>query len=249
MGANGRHINSRDIITWSDEAGKRCVELAGHLAILAVNCGCNISAETIAINCQIHSSSLVTFVGIDAKDDWDRSGLPASLVIIGAVSGLYLLDVGSTGLPLHGNVVVSNWKLSNLTDNLVSSVLTEAVVKVNIELEIKKRSTKFGVDEHHLVLVKTMDQVRGTLWIEPKLVQRLIVYNWWFQEVDDWSILLLVNDLAVGYVLAVHWHYTHISVISEDTHLKGHRLVLIEVSHWQAHELSNTWKSVGDGPK
>ena len=49
---------------------------------------------------------------------------------------------------------MSYWKFSNLADNLVSSILTEGVIIVDIELEVKKGSTKLGVDEHHLVLVK-----------------------------------------------------------------------------------------------
>jgi hypothetical protein len=223
--------------------------LTGYCAVLAINCGCDVSAETIAINCQIHSSGLVTLVGVNAKDDRDRSGLIASLVVIGAVGSLYLLDVGSTGLPLHRKVVMSNWELSNTADNSVSSILRKGIVIVNIELEVKKRSTKLGVDEHHLVLVKTLDEVRSTLLVEPKLVQRLKVDNWWSQEVDDWSVLLLVDNLAVFDIPAVQWKNTKIGIISEDTDLKGHGLVLIKVSHWHAHELSYTWKSVGDGSK
>ena len=157
MGANGWHTNGRDLIAWRDEAGERGVELAGHFAVLAVNCSSDVSAETIAINCQIHSSGLVTLVGVDPKNDWDRSGLIASLVVIGALGGLYLLDVGSTGLPLHGDVVVSHWKLSNLTYHSVPIELRECSVIINIELEVEKGITKLGVDKLHLILVEVLD--------------------------------------------------------------------------------------------
>ena len=66
--------------------------MAGDCAVLSVDCGSHVSAESISVDSKVHASSLVALVGAGAKDNWNRFSLEACLVVKAAVSGLNLLS-------------------------------------------------------------------------------------------------------------------------------------------------------------
>jgi len=57
-----------------------------------------------------------------------------------------------------------------------------------MELKVNLVAGDLGVDELHLIILETGDQILGALWVEPHLSHLLEVDDGWRQIVHDWSV-------------------------------------------------------------
>ena len=143
-----------------DMAREREVSEACDLTVYSVKLCLNISVKAIALNCEVHSTGLVTSIGTLAEDDGNGSGLVASLVVVAAVGGFLLLYHRVSNFPQHGKIVhLSGWQLSDLASGFISIIFTGAIIVVDIELEVKEGWTNLGVDKLHLVTLEILDEV------------------------------------------------------------------------------------------
>jgi hypothetical protein len=92
----------------------------------------------VAMNCEILTTTRVSRIGAHRENNGNGLGLIASGVIDIAVICERIFNQSFTCLPLHrDSVVVTNWKLTNLSSNSSFSIRREIGLIVNSLLEVK----------------------------------------------------------------------------------------------------------------